>query len=178
MSLQLWRPRYGSARPGADPLPTQRSLGLLWNASSDSFGFDFSTVSKPPTRRGVLSSVNIKYDPSGFMASVIVRGKMLLRELGSVEWDSPVPRSICAKWETWVASFHDARTVTINRCYVPRTLELWRLLILSGAFIQLIVPTWCCCHRWFLALFIWGTTAASVRQLLYRDVSQRKYFSY
>lgn len=52
---------------GADPLPLQRSLGMIWNLESDSFGFQVSHEEKPFTKRGVLSTVQSLYDPLGFI---------------------------------------------------------------------------------------------------------------
>lgn len=40
----------------ADPLPLQRSLGLIWNLESDSFGFQVSHEEKLFTKRGILST--------------------------------------------------------------------------------------------------------------------------
>lgn len=39
-------------------VPTQRSLGLIWDLSSDTFKFGISTEDKSATRRGILSVVN------------------------------------------------------------------------------------------------------------------------
>jgi len=35
---------------GADPLPLQRSLGLIWNLESDNFGFQVSQEEKTFTK--------------------------------------------------------------------------------------------------------------------------------
>lgn len=47
-----------------DLLPVQRSLGVYWNLTEDTFTFKVSVPEKPFTRRGVLSVVNSVYDPS------------------------------------------------------------------------------------------------------------------
>lgn len=41
-----------------DELPVQRSLGVSWNPTSDTFTFHVPQEQKPFTRRGVLSTVN------------------------------------------------------------------------------------------------------------------------
>lgn len=46
-----------------DPLPPQQSLGLTWNLQLDTFTFHVSREQKPFTRRGILSTVNVLYDP-------------------------------------------------------------------------------------------------------------------
>lgn len=78
---------------GADPLPLQWSLGLMWNLESDSFGFQVSLKEKPFTKRGILSTVQSLYDPLGFVSPITVQGKALVRELSSKEYDcdNPLP---------------------------------------------------------------------------------------
>ena len=77
----------------SDNFPLQRSLGLYWNLVTDSFTYRISDEIKPFTRRGVLSTLNSVYDPLGFVAPVLIRGKWLLRDLmtASVDWDDPLP---------------------------------------------------------------------------------------
>lgn len=84
--------------------PTQRSLGLLWEITSDTFTFSASTINKPFTRRGVLSPVNSVFDfPLGLLAPVTVQGRALLRELTSElsDWDTPLPQDKLSRWEAW-----------------------------------------------------------------------------
>ncbi|CAM4658376.1 unnamed protein product [Leuciscus chuanchicus] len=64
-----------------DPTPIQRSLGLSWDVKGDTFTFHVTDIKKPFTRRGILATVNSLFDPLGFVASVIIEGKFLLREL-------------------------------------------------------------------------------------------------
>lgn len=58
---------------------TQRSLGLLWEISTDTFTFLVSTETKPFTRRGDLSTVNSIFDPLGLLAPVTIQARSLLR---------------------------------------------------------------------------------------------------
>jgi hypothetical protein len=64
-----------------DNLPLQRSLGLYWNLNTDTFTFRISCEDKPLTHRGVLSVINSIYDPLGFVAPVVIEGKLILRKL-------------------------------------------------------------------------------------------------
>lgn len=66
---------------GTGSLPTQRSLGLLWNLDTDCFNFHVQVDERPYTRRGLLALVKSLYDPLGFVAPITVQGKVLLREL-------------------------------------------------------------------------------------------------
>ena len=63
------------------PLPSQHSLGVMWNLEKDAFTFQISLPEKPYTRRGVLAVVNSLYDPLGLAIPVTLRGRLLLREL-------------------------------------------------------------------------------------------------
>ncbi|VDI13730.1 Hypothetical predicted protein [Mytilus galloprovincialis] len=63
-----------------DSKPLQRSLGLSWDVNTDNFLFQLSSENKPITRRGILSTINSLYDPLGFLAPVIIQGKLLLKE--------------------------------------------------------------------------------------------------
>lgn len=68
---------------GSDLFVRQCSLGLLWNVKQDTATFQASVCDKPFTKRGVLSTVNIIYDPLGFIAPLTILGKILLRQLTS-----------------------------------------------------------------------------------------------
>lgn len=106
---------------GADPLPLQRSLGLIWNLESDSFSFQVSHEEKPFTKRGILSTVQSLYDPIGFVAPITVQGKALIRELSSKEydWDDPLPSDKQVSWKSWEESLLELEKLHIKRRYVP-----------------------------------------------------------
>ena len=88
-----------------DTIPAQRSLGVLWDISADSFTFKANVGAKPFTRRGVLSVVNSLYDPLGLAAPVVVKGKLLLRAMIAKpepeNWDEPLPEEQRPAWEAW-----------------------------------------------------------------------------
>lgn len=104
--------------------PMQRSLGLLWEIRSDTFTFSASTVVKPFTRRGVLSTVNSVFDPLGLLAPVTIQGRALLRELTSElsDWDTPLPEDKLKKWENWRDSLQVLKELHVPRTYTPSSL--------------------------------------------------------
>ncbi|KAL0151744.1 hypothetical protein M9458_052970 [Cirrhinus mrigala] len=108
----------------ADPLPLQRSLGLIWNLESDSFGFQVSQEEKPFTKRGILSTVQSIYDPLGFVAPITIQGKVLIRELSSKEydWDDPLPPDKQESWKLWRESLLELEKLHFKRRYVPMPL--------------------------------------------------------
>ena len=83
---------------------------------------------KPFTRRGVLSVVNSVYDPLGFAAPVVLRGKLLLQKLvvmgnknnrDRLNWDDPLPDELMRRWQSWRDSLIDLEQVAVPRCYRP-----------------------------------------------------------
>ncbi|KAM3938230.1 uncharacterized protein RB166_011994 [Leptodactylus fuscus] len=109
---------------GSDCPPVQRSLGLRWNLSADTFSFQINCADKPFTKRGVLSVVNSLYDPLGFVAPITIQGKSLLRQLSETvkDWDAPLPPDKESKWETWKQSLCALDEIHIPRCYARTSL--------------------------------------------------------
>ena len=111
-----------------DPLPQQRSLGIVWNLEKDAFTFQV-LLEKLFTRRGVLAIVNSIYDPLGFATPTTLQGRLLLRELiqlGNTKgetkilgWDNPLPNDLLKKWLKWKNSLVELNELSIPRCYHP-----------------------------------------------------------
>ncbi|XP_062584179.1 uncharacterized protein LOC134245966 [Saccostrea cucullata] len=112
---------------GTATLPTQRSLGLLWNTDTDTFTFKVSSVERSYTRRGLLSVINSVFDTIGFLQPVIIEGKLLLREMMSVtsktDWDDPLPEPLYNKWISWMNSLSYLETLHIPRMYSDISFE-------------------------------------------------------
>ncbi|XP_073417844.1 uncharacterized protein [Dendrobates tinctorius] len=109
---------------GPDCPPVQRSLGLRWNLSVDTFSFQINCADKPFTKRGVLSVVNSLYDPLGFIAPITIQGTPLLRQLSETvkDWDAPLTPDKEPKWETWKQSLCALHEIHISRCYTRTSL--------------------------------------------------------
>ncbi|KAK3082605.1 hypothetical protein FSP39_000384 [Pinctada imbricata] len=107
---------------GNETLPVQRSLGLLWDTEGDFFTFKTAVDDKPFTRRGVLSVINSIYDPIGFVAPVVITGRLMMRELmlltKNTDWDEPLPPLLRDLWNKWVNSLRDLEHVHIDRQYL------------------------------------------------------------
>lgn len=88
--------------------------------------FKLSKDIKPYTRRGILSTIYSVYDPLGFLAPVLIKGKLMLRELtgGNVEWDEALPQSKLEKWEFWEKSLHQLEAVKIPRMCMSKALSV------------------------------------------------------
>nr|XP_055056164.1 uncharacterized protein LOC129440699 [Misgurnus anguillicaudatus] len=78
----------------------QRSLGVGWDVSKDNFTFQVPDDEKPYTRRGILSTVNSLFDPFGFVAPVIIKG----RSLNGCTWSFNPPHSshMGGSWERMI----------------------------------------------------------------------------
>ncbi|XP_033745498.1 uncharacterized protein LOC117331014 [Pecten maximus] len=104
---------------GSETPPLQRSLGIYWDVASDTFTCRVSSEVKPFTKRGVLSTIGSFYDPLGFFAPVIIRGKMFFRKIISlnVDWDDQLPTEFEKEWEQWKLSIRDLEALHIPRSY-------------------------------------------------------------
>ncbi|XP_062594008.1 uncharacterized protein LOC134255490 [Saccostrea cucullata] len=100
--------------------PLQRSLGISWDISKDSFTFQVTSTRRPFTKRGVLATINGLYDPIGIVVPVTIRGKLIMQDIMSsvTDWDEPIPHAFQAKWHNWLESLADLQSILIPRYYV------------------------------------------------------------
>ncbi|CAC5372314.1 unnamed protein product [Mytilus coruscus] len=85
----------------------QRSLGLCWNVVKDIFTYQLSKEEKPFTKRGLLSVINGIFDPLGFIAPVILGGRLIMREAvqnSSLDWDDQLSDNLLSDWQRWKQS--------------------------------------------------------------------------
>lgn len=104
-----------------EDLPTERTLGVQWFVEDDEFGFKLHLSDRPATRRGVLSGVASVYDPLGFVAPFIMKGKSILQLAckEKVEWDEKLPVKLAEQWSSWLRQAEDLKHVRIPRCFKP-----------------------------------------------------------
>ena len=83
-----------------DPLPAERTLGIIWCIELDCFQFKIDVQVRPLTRREVLSTVSSVFDPLGFAAPLILVGKQILQDLcrENCDWDDPIPNRLKSMW--------------------------------------------------------------------------------
>ena len=74
-----------------------------------------------PLRRGMLSTVSSVYDPLGIVSPVVLKGKLMLRELvqQKADWDDPVPEEMRSRWEKLRAELKDLEKLEAQRCVKP-----------------------------------------------------------
>ena len=103
----------------------QHSLGLWWDVSTDTFTFEISQEDKIFTKRGVLSVINSVFDPLGFLAPVIIQGRILMRDIMSktLEWDEPIPEPARSTWTEWKSSLKDLDILSVPRTIIQGSLS-------------------------------------------------------
>ena len=104
-----------------DPLPIERTLGIMWCAESDTFQFRIVIQDRSLTRRGSLTTVCSVYDPLGFVAPLILMGKQILQNLcrNNADWNDPIGENLRLKWKRWRNELHELEKLKIPRCHKP-----------------------------------------------------------
>ena len=74
-----------------DDLPSVKTLGVIWSASSDQFSFSAAPLVENIvlTERKFLSKILGLFDPLGFVTPYLVRKKILMHEvwISGIDWD-------------------------------------------------------------------------------------------
>ncbi|XP_045078573.1 uncharacterized protein LOC123491568 [Coregonus clupeaformis] len=104
----------------------ERALGVQWCVTSDELQFRVVVKENPLTRRGVLSTVALVYDPLGFMAPFILVGKQILQQMcrDKLSWDDPLPDDLRPLWESWLQDLKNLAGVRIQRYYLPSSFKV------------------------------------------------------
>eukprot|EP00117_Sycon_ciliatum_P035683 scpid49170/ scgid26997/ len=86
--------RAASVNLTSDGLPTTKTLGISWQASSDSFSISATAAPQQQriTKRAILKAVAKVFDPLGFVAPFVLRGKVMIQSLwaSGIDWDEEV----------------------------------------------------------------------------------------
>jgi len=116
---------------------SQRTLGVKWHMAKDVFMFELKTPLNEPTRRTLLAYLASIYDPCGFIAPVLLPGKLLLQELCrlNVGWDTELKYATLHRYQEWLETLKKIPTLEINRCLIPDsdTDERFELHLFSDA---------------------------------------------
>ena len=76
---------------------------------------------RPLTRRGILSEVSQIYDPIGFLAPVVLRGRQIMQEccILRLNWDDDLPDELASRWIKWRDDLYQLETLSVTRCFKP-----------------------------------------------------------
>lgn len=77
---------------------------------------------RPLTRRGILSIVSSIYDPLGFVSPLILKAKIILRDLckKGLDWDDCIPPENQTRWQTWLEELPKLQEFSVERCLKPK----------------------------------------------------------
>ncbi|XP_062698812.1 uncharacterized protein LOC109398619 [Aedes albopictus] len=110
---------------------TEKVLGMWWCTSTDTFTFKVSPrISADllqgriiPTKRQILSTLMMIFDPLGLLANFLMFLKILLQEIwrSGVNWDEQIKPEQCEKWNTWLRVLPQVEEVSVSRCYRVQT---------------------------------------------------------
>ncbi|XP_063989736.1 uncharacterized protein LOC135168999 [Diachasmimorpha longicaudata] len=97
-------------------------LGLCWQQSTDTFKYKAKNfTSKTFTKRSVLSEIAQIFDPLGFIAPVVILGKIFIQSLWrlKLKWDDPLPTDYVRQWRKFRAEINE-----LDKISIPRWLRL------------------------------------------------------
>ena len=99
-------------------LPTERTLGVAWNAELDLLSFTFQDNNKPNSRRGVLSTMAAVFDPLGLISPVVMKAKILLQNLckKKLDWDQELDGHELTDWIEWKSQMKLVSRLAFHRC--------------------------------------------------------------
>lgn len=95
-------------------------LGHVWNVKEDTLavrtGKGLASTEKP-SKREVLKQVASVYDPMGLLSPVILKGKLLLKQLWSseVKWDQELPSEEIVHWKEICADLQEVTSISFPR---------------------------------------------------------------
>ena len=116
-----WGRSFTTLDISMEDLPTERTLGVLWDIESDCLRVDIQIRDHPKTKRGVLSTLSTVYDPLGFVSPYVLSARRLFQELCKQEkgWDESLPRYIEKQWGRWLDDLPVIKELNIPRCIMP-----------------------------------------------------------
>ncbi|XP_059222740.1 uncharacterized protein LOC131996801 [Stomoxys calcitrans] len=98
-----------------------KTLGIRWNARSDSFFFTLSCLPSPClyTKREVLSQISKLFDPAGWLAPYIILAKMIMQEIWieRTDWDDQITETSLEKWQSFLSAYQYIDSVRIPRWF-------------------------------------------------------------
>ncbi|XP_055628587.1 uncharacterized protein LOC129770031 [Toxorhynchites rutilus septentrionalis] len=105
----------------------EKILGMWWDTSTDNITFKISdridalllSGTRRPTKREVLRTLMMVFDPLGLIGHFLMILKTLFQEIwrSSIGWDDSINDSHFEKWSSWCVSLPGITTLQIPRCY-------------------------------------------------------------
>ncbi|MBM6549257.1 hypothetical protein H7673_10365 [Streptococcus dysgalactiae subsp. equisimilis] len=113
----------------------QRALGILWDVDTDCLRFQVDLPDRPPTRRGILSTVASLYDPLGFVAPLLMPARSLLQDQCHLNmgWDVLVDETALRTWKKWLTNIRSISCLEIPRCLIIKPESELQLHVFADA---------------------------------------------
>ena len=113
-------------------LPTDRALGVTWDAQEDVFKFNALKQEPATTKRTILSQVFSVWDPRGLLLPFSIGSKIILQNLNRLKygWDDGLKEADVREWCEWFKESQRLETVQILRTLFSRN-ELFLETILN-----------------------------------------------
>ncbi|GAB0089341.1 hypothetical protein DMENIID0001_038640 [Sergentomyia squamirostris] len=96
-----------------------KTLGMVWLPKSDEFCFRVSVDKSVITSKtSILSTVARIFDPSGYIAPVVTRAKLIMQlawEDKRLKWEDKSPEEVCLKWGEFLDDLPTIETLRIPR---------------------------------------------------------------
>lgn len=99
-----------------------KTLGLLWDANSDTMQYRVKIDETPKiTKRIVLSKIAQIFDPLGLLGPVIIEAKCIMQRMWQLKtgWDELLPPDLQATWTEFYGSLPKINNIRINRNVNP-----------------------------------------------------------
>ena len=107
------------------PETISKALGIIWEVKNDKLVYRFispaSHAGTPVTQRIMMSYIPSNFDPIGFIACVLTKGKILFQKATKLKlgWDTPLPQSLQEEWNAWLLSLKSLDQLSFERCMIP-----------------------------------------------------------
>ena len=105
-----------------DETHTIKTLGVVWNPSSDKFTFTVSHLSNDfnesrITKRTMLSDIAKIFDPLGWLSPVTLELKHLMQQVWQcrLDWDQPLPTELIAAYLDWRKELGALKNIQLQR---------------------------------------------------------------
>ena len=103
-----------------DKLPTDRALGITWDAHEDMLKFTGLKTDPGTTKRKILSQAFSVWDPRGLLLPFSIRSKVILQNLNRVKygWDDELREADLREWREWHKEASELDEVKVPRALV------------------------------------------------------------
>ncbi len=105
-----------------DDIPLERALGQFYDPNTDNIVWRRKLKPRPNTKRGVLSAIASCFDPCGYLAPLILEGKLIFQEECRVGhgWDDPLLPDNLRRWLKWLQELPLVDAFQMPCGYIPR----------------------------------------------------------